>query len=489
MRYGFPAALLLLLAGCSALTPAATRSGIALPGRLTAAAPGDPAWPDPAWWRGFGAPELDALVTEAMQGSTDIQAAIARVREADAQVRISGAPLLPVVDLNAQALRGQTGAVNVASLTGATTRRVRVTASNRMTLAASYELDFWGKNRAQLEAAEQGAFAARFALGTVTITTQAAVAETYFAMLAAQDQLAIQNQNLALARNTLKIVQDRYTVGTATGLDVAQQATVVAQQQAGIPPLQQAFETNRNALGALLGRPPESIVLTGGGFERLAVPTPRPGLPSDVLARRPDVLAAEAQLAAANANVVYARAAMLPSIQLTASGGLASLALETLTQPTSAIFNLAAGLTQPIFRGGQLLGQLQFNEARAQELLANYRAAIINALVDTENALVTLRQTTEQEKLQAAAVAQAERAYTIAEAQLRAGTIDLVTLLITQQTLFNTRDTLTRVRLARLQAAVGLFKALGGGWEGSNIAPRPVFGALPRPSIGASCVA
>jgi len=201
------------------------------------------------------------------------------------------------------------------------------------------------------------------------------------------------------------------------------------------------------------------------------------------------VLAAEAQLAAANANIVYARAAMLPSIQLTGSGGVASLALETLTQPTSAIFNLAAGLTQPIFRGGQLLGQLQMNEAKAQELLANYRAAIINALVDTENALVALRQTTEQEKLQAIAVAQAERAYAIAEAQLRAGTIDLVTLLITQQALFNARDALTRVRLARLQAAVGLFKALGGGWEGSNIAPRPVFGALSHPSMGASCVA
>ena len=133
--------------------------------------------------------------------------------------------------------------------------------------------------------------------------------------------------------------------------------------------------------------------------------------------------------------------------------------------------------------------QIAVQDYGAQELLANYRTAIINALVDTENALVTLRQTTEQETLQAAAETQAERAYNIAEAQLRAGTIDLVTLLITQQTLFNTRDTLTRVRLARLQAAVGLFKALGGGWEGSNIAPRPVFGALPRPSMGASCVA
>ena len=323
----------------------------------------------------------------------------------------------------------------------------------------------------------------------MTLTTQASVANTYFALLGAQERLAIQRQDLEIAQRVLRVIRERVAVGTGTGLDLAQQETVAAQQQALIPPLVQEVETNRNSLGTLVALPPERIVLEGGTFNRLDVPSVTPGIPAEVLARRPDVLNAEAGLAAANANIVYARAAMLPSIQLTGSGGVASLALETLTQPTSAIFNLAAGLTQPIFRGGQLLGQLQMNEAKAQELLANYRAAIINALVDTENALVALRQTTEQEKLQAIAVAQAERAYAIAEAQLRAGTIDLVTLLITQQALFNARDALTRARLARLQAAVGLFKALGGGWEGSNIAPRPVFGALSRPSMGASCVA
>jgi outer membrane protein TolC len=155
---------------------------------------------------------------------------------------------------------------------------------------------------------------------------------------------------------------------------------------------------------------------------------------------------------------------MLPSVTLTGSGGFSSLALETLLRPDSVVFSLVGGLVQPIFRGGALRGQVQVNEAVAEELLAAYRGAIINALVDTENALVALRQTTEQERLQSTAVRMAERAYDISEAQLQAGTIDLVTLLDTQQALFSARTTLAQARLARLQAAVGLFRALGGGW-------------------------
>jgi outer membrane protein, multidrug efflux system len=299
----------------------------------------------------------------------------------------------------------------------------------------------------------------------VTLTTQASVANTYFAMLGAQERLAIQQQNLEIAQRVLRVIRDRVSVGTGTGLDLAQQETVVAQQQALIPPLVQEVETNRNSLGTLVARPPQGIVLQGGTFTRLDVPPVTPGLPAEVLARRPDVLNAEASLAAANANIVVARAQLLPSVTLTGSGGWTSLALETLTRPESLIFNLAAGLTQPIFRGGALRGQVQLNEAQAEELLATYRFAILNALVDTENSLVALRQTTEQERLQANAVRMAERAYAISEAQLRAGTIDIVTLLNTQQTLFSARTTLAQARLARLQAAVGLFRALGGGWN------------------------
>jgi len=461
-----PLLLLAPLAGCAWLTPPATTSGLPLPPALVAADPAAPiSWPDPAWWRGFGAPELDGLMTEAMAANNDIAAAIARIRQADAQIRISGSALLPTLDGTGRANRSQSGASSAASVAGVgRSTRIRVTANDQLSFSASYELDFWGKNRASLAAAEASALASRFDAGTVTLTTQASVANTYFTMLSAQEQLALQQQNLEIAERVLRVIRDRVTVGTGTGLDLAQQETVAAQQRAQVPPLVQQVEQNRNSLGTLIGRAPETVVLDGGVFRRIDVPAPRPGLPAEVLARRPDVLQAEAALAAANANIVVARAALLPSVTLTGSGGWTALAIENLMRPGSIVFSLASSITQRIFDGGALRGTVRLNEARAGELLANYRGAILAALVDTENALVALRQTTEQEALQAEAVRMAERSYSISEGQLRAGTIDLVTLLNTQQTLFSARTTLAQARLARLQAAVGLFRALGGGW-------------------------
>jgi len=298
------------------------------------------------------------------------------------------------------------------------------------------------------------------------------VANTYFALLAAQEQVAIQQANLEAATRVLAILRDRLAVGTATGLQVAQQETLVAQQRAQLPAFLLQVEQNRNALGLLTGRVPESIEVRGGVFNRIRVPPVTPGLPSELLIRRPDVLAAEATLASQQANVVAARAALFPTIRLTGSGGFQSVALETLLRPESQIFSIAAGLTAPIFHGGTLRAQVAAERARQEELLALYRSAIVNALVDTENALAALRLTTEQERLQAQAVATAERANAIAEEQLRAGTIDLLTLLVTQQSLFTARNLLAQARLARLQAAVGLFRALGGGWGSVGGIPR-----------------
>ncbi|GGG34569.1 RND transporter [Caldovatus sediminis] len=466
-----PVALLLLLAplaaGCDLLRPDPVTTGIALPARLRAAEdPAEPArWPEPDWWRGFGAPELDGLVAAAMAQNFDLAAATARIREADALARVVGGALLPAVDASAAAVRSQSPA------SGAVARR-RVGSAVDLGLAASYEIDFWGRNRAALESAELAAVARRFDLGTVALATQAAVANTYFALLAAQEQVAIQRANLDAATRVLGILRDRLAAGTATGLEVAQQEQVVAQQRAQIPGFLLQVEQGRNALGLLTGRVPQAIEVRGGVFSRLRVPPVSPGLPSELLIRRPDVLAAEAALASQQASVVVARAALFPSIRLTASGGFQSLALEALLRPESQIFSLAAGLTEPIFRGGALRAQVAAERARQEELLALYRRAIVDALVDTENALAALRLTTEQERLQAAAVATAERANAIAEEQLRAGTIDLVTLLLTQQSLFTARNLLVQARLARLQAAVGLFRALGGGWGSGQTVPR-----------------
>ena len=463
----FAIALLVPLVAASCGDRLSLSSGITLPRRLAAAEPAPAAWPAPDWWRGFGSRELDALMAAAIVNNFDIRAAEARVRQADANLRIAGQALLPTGGLGGQATRSQTplSTATAASTAGrGGSPRFIQREIFQTNIQASYEIDFWGRNRAATEAARQNADAFRFDVGTVRITTEASVANTYFAILAAREQLEIQQQNLAAAERILALLNQRLEVGTGTGLDIAQQQTLLQQQRAQIPPLRQSIDQNTYSLGTLTGQVPESVARPVMPLAQLRLPVVSPGLPAEIIARRPDVFQAEASLASAQANIESARAALLPAVTLTTSGGFQNLVLENLLRPGSALFSLAAGVTQPIFQLGALRARVRLSEAQAEELMENYRAAIVQALVEVEQAIVALRDTTEQEALQTAATRSAERAYSISETQLRAGTIDLITLLNTQQTLFNTRNSLVQVRLAKFQAAVGLFRALGGGW-------------------------
>jgi NodT family efflux transporter outer membrane factor (OMF) lipoprotein len=417
------------------------------------------AWPTTDWWRGFGSAELDRLMTEAKANNLDIAAAAARVVQADAQARVAGAGLLPSVDLSAGASRSRQSSSGLSSGSRPPDRNAL-----NVGLAASYEIDFWGKNRAALESARSSALASRFDQETVALGILASTADTYFQIIVLQARLEIARENLAIALRVLKAIQARISVGTATALDRAQQESVVATERVAIPPLQEQLAQTRNALAILLGRLPEDLSVEGGDPAAIRIPVVGPGLPSELLTRRPDVRLAEAQLQAADADVRVARAAMFPSITLTAQGGLESDALKSLFDPASQLYSIAAGLTQPIFEGFSLEGQLEAQRGRYVELLQDYRKAVLSSFEDVENALVAVRQTTLQEKLQADAVVVARRAYTISEAQLRAGTVDLLTVLDTQQSLFQANDALAQARQARLQAYVGLFQALGGGW-------------------------
>jgi outer membrane protein, multidrug efflux system len=206
------------------------------------------------------------------------------------------------------------------------------------------------------------------------------------------------------------------------------------------------------------------VRIRGGSLRSIATPRVTPGLPSELLAQRPDIREAEANLAAADANVINARAQMLPSITLTGEGGYQSAVLKTLLRPESAFYTLTAGLTQPIFDGGRLQGNLDLQKGKQDELLQNYRKAVISAFSDVENALDGIRQTALRARLQREVVTSSRRAFDISEQRLRQGTIDLVTVLQTQQTLYQAEDALAQAQLAHVQAVVGLYQALGGGW-------------------------
>jgi len=454
--------LVLSLTGC-ALNPEQPDIALDIP-RAYRAAPRDPkaAVPRLDWWRGFRSKELTALIEEADVGNLDIAAAVARIVQADAQARITGAALLPTVDLHASATR--TRSSQATGPGGTTTGGQSERATYRASLTASYELDFWGKNRAALRSAEEVAIAARFDREVVTLSTMAAVANAYFQVLAAQDRLRIANDNLRSATRVLDLIKQRVAVGTASELDTAQQESLVAAQRASIPPLDQQLRQTIVTLGVLVGRPPEYLKVRGGSMSAIVVPRVTPGLPSQLITQRPDIRQAEANLASANANVHVARAAFLPSIQLTGEYGVMSTALKNLFTPQAIFYSVAAGLTQPIFHGGALQGQLDLARGRQEELLQDYRKAIISAFGDVERALIAVQDLGRQETLQRAVVASTRRAYELSESRLREGTADLVTVLITQQALFQAQDTLMNVRLSRLQSMVALFQALGGGW-------------------------
>jgi outer membrane protein, multidrug efflux system len=269
----------------------------------------------------------------------------------------------------------------------------------------------------------------------------------------------------ANAAKVLRGLKLEETAGIATGLDVAQQETVVATVNATIPPLKQQLRQNLDALAILIGATPESVDVTHGDLDQIGQPLVRPGLPSELLARRPDVAEAEAQLIAANANIAAARAAFFPTISLTATGGFESSALAGLLTPANRVWSLGADVTQPIFQGGALLGQYQLAKGRYEELLADYHKAVISAFANVEDALIALQQSSDLVERQQTAATTAQRAYEFAQAQMRAGTINVLTLLSTETALFSARDALAQAKYAHLQALVTLYQALGGGWQ------------------------
>src|SRR5262245_1174940 len=326
--------------------------------RAAPKASADAAVPIVDWWRGFRSSELTALMNDAQVHNLDIAVAIAQIVQADAQVGVSGAPLLPTLTGNASAERQKvssaTSSLGSGNGLGGGTFNTFSTS-----LTASYMVDFWGKNRATLYAAEENATVARYNREVVTLTSIVTVANSYFQVLAAQDEIRVTKRNLEAADRILALIKKQFNGGTASQLDVSQQEALAATQRAAIPPLEVTVGQNIAALALLVGRAAPNFTIHGGTTRQIAVPRVTPGLPSEILYQRPDIRLAEAQLAAANFSVESARAAFFPQIQLTGTGGSQSAALANLFTPGSWFYTLTASLAQPIFDGFLLESQLK----------------------------------------------------------------------------------------------------------------------------------
>jgi multidrug efflux system outer membrane protein len=450
--------VLLLLGGCT-LRPPDRGPGPVTPGRFAENGEAAAGWPGAGWWEGFGSAELDRLVKDALAANTDLAAAAARLRQADAQVRIAGAGLLPTVEADAGA-----GATRTSSEARAFGGGPSTSDSYDAGLRAAWELDLWGRNRAALASARASATADLFDRDGVALTVASSAADTYFQVLSARDRLRIAEANLDNARRVLQLVEVRVANGAAPPLELAQQRTQVATQSATIPSLRQQERQAVNALALLLARPLGGFEVEAQSLRDLRPVPVLAGLPSELLQRRPDIAAAEARLDAAAADVTAARAALYPSLNLTANAGVESDALRAILSRGNVI-SIGLSALAPIFEGGRLRAQVELSEAQRLELIEAYRGIVLEALADVEDALNAVRRTREREAALATAATEARRAFALAEAQYRAGAIGLLELLDTQRTLFSTEDSLASARFDRLSGLADLYRALGGGWS------------------------
>lgn len=412
-----------------------------------------------AWWTLFGDAELDALVDKTLAANQDLQAAVARLEAAEAAAREAGADYLPRIGLEASSGRSKTSGetFNGRKQGGATYN------NNRAALTASYELDLWGRIRRSNEAARAEALASRFGRDSLRLTLAGQVANEYLNLRSLDGQIDVTTQTLESRKQALKIVEARVNAGSASGLELAQAESALNGAQAQWHQLQRQRALSESQIGLLSGQPGFRIGATG--LDKLPLPpTPPAGLPSALLEARPDIRQAEEKLVAANARIGVAKAAYYPTISLTGVFGSESMALANLFSGGAAIWSAAAGLAMPIFDAGRTGARVDQASALQREALANYRKTVQTAFKEVNDAIVGLREYSEEEAAYAAQVGAAQKALDLAQKRYESGYSGYMDMLDAQRTLNSAQLQYLSSRKSRLGAAVDLFKALGGGW-------------------------
>jgi len=409
-------------------------------------------WPDTDWWRGFQSPELDEFIAAAMAENTDLRAAAARVEQARARSRVASSFLYPTVTVPAT--------VGVTDRVGSSRQDFYDIA-----LSASYEIDVWGRNRFTSESGQQVLFSSLYDQEVVRITLVADVATNYFLVLSVRDRLRTAEESLAAARRLQDLIDAQFRAGKVSALEVERQRTVVAGVESVIPPLRQLERAALDALAVLLGRVPEQLQVNGDSLRPVPLPAVAPGLPSELLERRPDIRRAEADLLASNADIGAARAAMFPSLTLTGNAGYQSESLSRLFRSSTGFYTIALDLLGTIFDGGNLAGQRDITIARKQELVENYRKTVLVAFQDVEDALGGTEYFEAEQKALVRAAVHAREAYRLAEKRYFYGAADFTTVLDAQRAYLLAEQAVDPVRFNWAASVVGLYRALGGGWQ------------------------
>ena len=417
------------------------------------------------WWDSFADAQLSALLQRAVAGNVDLQLAASRVQQSRAVRLSSGAAQVPSLDGQAGYSRARNSEVGLNDPSGNAGKNDY--SLWQAGLGASWELDLWGRVRRQVEAADAQLAGSQALRDGVALSVLAETASDYIQLRGAQQLRLITEQNLQIAQRSLTLNQTRLDDGVATHLEVAEAASRVAFLEARLEPLRLRERRLGNALALLLGQAPGSLQAELGEPAEiprgpLRVPV---GLPSELASRRPDIRQAEAQLHAATASIGVAEADFYPRITLSGDLGLQALQLSDLDGWSAHRFAIGPAISVPLFDGGRRRGTLQLREAQQQEAAIAYQRTVLGAWHEVDDAMAAYQaQQRRHERLQEA-VEQSRVALANAELQYQQGTVDYLNVLSVQQALLSNEEELLDSRQATSLALVGLYRALGGGWE------------------------
>jgi len=429
---------------------------------LLAAQPADDL-PKGEWWRIYQDPVLDQLQRQAADGNRDLQAALARLEQAQAAARLSNADLLPRLDLQPSAQRSRTPE-DLSPLGLSTTTTII-----NLPLNLGYELDLWGRLRRQSEAAGADFAASAAEVENFRLLLHGEVARAYFGLLVLDRESALLERTLELRQENLRLVNSRFSSGLSSRLDLSRSETEVATTEAEVIMLRQRRAELEHGLALLLGKSTSAFTLPPVAGFNSALPQVAPGLPSSLLQRRPDVAAAERRLMASSARIGMAKAAFFPAIRLTGAAGYGSNELSTLLDSGNRLWSLAGQLSQPIFDGGRNRARLEQAQAAHREALAAYQQTILQAFKEVDDALVALNLLAKQRQAQERALAATQLSVELSRQRYRAGLVSYLEVIESERTALTLERAVLLTAGQELQANLALIKALGGGWQDEDL--------------------
>lgn len=463
------AGLTLLVSGC-AIGPRYQRSAVAVGKQWTAPETRGIVAGEPAaeWWTTFKDPQLASLVKRAVDGNFDLQLATARVNEARAARGVARSGLFPSLGAGVSATHNRQRAVAAPASLGGPVRTTQVELDNfEGHFDATWELDVFGRIRSGLRAASADTVATEEARRDVFVTLLGEVGRIYTELRGLQLRLAIAEKNIHTQQDTVEVTQARSKAGLATDLDVERAMAQLETTRSAVPTLQSGILAAIHRLSLLIGQNPGSLSaeLTASAPVPVTPPEVPIGLPSDLLERRPDVRRSEGEIVAATARVGEAKAAYFPRFVLSGTAGRQASELHDITLGVGNFFSAGPAISVPIFTGGRIRSNIRIQDARLQQTVIRYRSAVLSALEETENALVSYsNEQSRRERLESAVRAN-EEAVKLSNERYRAGLTDFLSVLDAQRELYANEDLLAQSRTAQTVDLIALYKALGGGWQ------------------------